>query len=165
MNSPYRIGIGFDVHAFADNRKLIIGGVDIPFEKGLAGHSDADVLLHAICDALLGSISAGDIGRHFPDTDPKYKNADSMDLLKRVYELVQAKGFVLGNADCIVTAQRPKISPYVLQMQKNIADLLQTDIENISIKATTTEKLGFIGREEGISAFASVIIIQTRQNV
>ena len=164
MNSPYRIGIGFDVHAFADNRKLIIGGVDIPFEKGLAGHSDADVLLHAISDALLGSISAGDIGQHFPDTDPKYKNVNSMDLLKSVYELVQAKGFVLGNVDCVITAQRPKIFSYVPQMKKNIADILQTEIENVSIKATTTERLGFVGREEGISAFSSVIIIQTKQN-
>jgi 2-C-methyl-D-erythritol 2,4-cyclodiphosphate synthase len=164
LNSPYRIGIGFDVHAFADNRKLIIGGVNIPFEKGLTGHSDADVLLHAICDAFLGSISAGDIGHHFPDTDPIYKNADSMDLLKRVYELVQAKGFVLGNVDAVITAQRPKLAEYIPLMQLNISKTFQTEIENVSIKATTTERLGFVGREEGISAFASVIIIQTKQN-
>lgn len=160
MNNPYRIGIGFDVHAFADNRKLIIGGVDIPSEKGLAGHSDADVLLHAICDALLGSISAGDIGLHFPDTDPQYKNADSITLLKHVYNLVQNKGYTLGNVDAMITAQRPKLSTYIPVMQRNIADVFQTEIENISIKATTTEKLGFVGREEGLSALASVIIFK-----
>ena len=162
MNSPYRIGIGFDVHAFADNRKLIIGGVDIPFEKGLAGHSDADVLLHAISDALLGSISAGDIGQHFPDTDPKYKNANSLTLLKHVYELVQRKGYSIGNIDAVITAQRPKLASHIPLMQKNISDVLQTEIENISIKATTTEKLGFVGREEGLSAFASVLIIKNK---
>jgi len=162
LNSPYRIGIGFDVHAFADNRKLIIGGVDIPFEKGLAGHSDADVLLHAISDALLGSISAGDIGQHFPDTDPKYKNANSLTLLKHVYELVQRKGYSLGNIDAVITAQRPKLATHIPLMRKNISDILQTEIENISIKATTTEKLGFVGREEGLSAFASVLIIKNK---
>jgi len=162
LNSPYRIGIGFDVHAFADNRKLIIGGVDIPFEKGLAGHSDADVLLHAISDALLGSISAGDIGQHFPDTDPKYKNANSLTLLKHVYELVQHKGYSIGNIDAVITAQRPKLASHIPLMQKNISDILQTEIENISIKATTTEKLGFVGREEGLSAFASVLIIKNK---
>jgi 2-C-methyl-D-erythritol 2,4-cyclodiphosphate synthase len=161
LNPSYRIGIGFDVHAFTDNRKLIIGGVDIPFEKGLAGHSDADVLLHAISDALLGSISAGDIGIHFPDTDQKYKNANSLDLLSQVYDLVRAKGFIIGNIDAVITAQKPKISSYVAQMKKNIADILQTDIENISIKATTTERLGFVGREEGISALATVLILKS----
>lgn len=162
MSSPYRIGIGFDVHAFAADRKLIIGGVEIPYEKGLAGHSDADVLLHAISDALLGSISAGDIGIHFPDTDLRYKNANSMELLDHVYKLVQSKGFSLGNVDAVITAQKPKISSFVPQMRKNIADVLHTDLENISIKATTTEKLGFVGREEGISAIASVIIIKNK---
>jgi len=162
LNCPFKIGIGFDVHAFADNRKLIIGGVDIPFEKGLAGHSDADVLLHAICDALLGSISAGDIGQHFPDTDPTYKDADSLTLLKRVYELVQQKGFSVGNIDSIITAQQPKLAVYIPQMKKNISQALHADIENISIKATTTEKLGFVGREEGLSAFASVLIIKNK---
>ena len=162
MNSPYRIGIGFDVHAFADSRKLIIGGVDIPFEKGLAGHSDADVLLHAISDALLGSISAGDIGQHFPDTDPKYKNANSLTLLKYAYELIQRKGYSLGDIDAVITAQRPKLATHIPLMRKNISDVLQTEIENISIKATTTEKLGFVGREEGLSAFASVLIIKNK---
>lgn len=160
MTTPYRIGIGFDVHAFADNRKLIIGGVEIPFEKGLKGHSDADVLLHAISDALLGSISAGDIGLHFPDTDPKYLNANSLELLKNVYKLVLQEGYTVGNIDSVITAQRPKLSDYILQMKKNIADVLKTSVENISVKATTTEKLGFVGREEGISAFASVLIIK-----
>lgn len=161
MNSSYRIGIGFDVHAFTDSRKLIIGGVDIPFEKGLAGHSDADVLLHAISDALLGSISAGDIGIHFPDTDQKYKNANSLDLVKQVYDLVRAKGFMIGNVDAVITAQRPKISLHIPQMKKNISVVLRTDIENISIKATTTERLGFVGREEGISALATVLILKS----
>lgn len=165
MNSPFKIGIGFDVHAFADNRKLIIGGVDIPFEKGLAGHSDADVLLHAICDAFLGSISAGDIGQHFPDTDPKYKDTNSLALLKHVYELVQRQGFTLGNLDAVITAQKPKLANYIPLMQRNIAEALGTEIGNISIKATTTEKLGFVGREEGLSAFASVLIIKNKSNV
>jgi 2-C-methyl-D-erythritol 2,4-cyclodiphosphate synthase len=162
LSSPFRTGIGFDVHAFTDNRKLIIGGVDIPFEKGLAGHSDADVLIHAICDAFLGSISAGDIGQHFPDTDPKYKDANSLTLLTYVYELVQKKGFTLGNLDAVIAAQRPKLASYIPLMQKNIANILQTDVENISIKATTTEMLGFVGREEGLSAFASVLIIKNK---
>lgn len=165
MNTPYRTGIGFDVHAFAENRKLIIGGIEIPFEKGLEGHSDADVLLHAICDALLGSIAAGDIGLHFPNTDSKYKNASSLELLKAVNELVLRVGYSVGNIDSIITAQRPKISGYILQMRKKIADVLHTDFENISIKATTTEKLGFVGREEGISAFASVLLIKNTTNV
>jgi 2-C-methyl-D-erythritol 2,4-cyclodiphosphate synthase len=160
LKTPYRIGNGFDVHAFAENRKLIVGGVEIPFEKGLAGHSDADVLLHAICDALLGSISAGDIGQHFPDTDPQFKNADSLTLLKQVYSLIILKGYSIGNIDAMITAERPKLSPYIPQMKKNIANVLQTDEENISIKATTTEKLGFVGREEGLTAFASALIIK-----
>jgi 2-C-methyl-D-erythritol 2,4-cyclodiphosphate synthase len=161
LNIPYKVGIGFDVHAFSDNRKLIIGGVEIPFEKGLAGHSDADVLVHAICDALLGSISAGDIGQHFPDTDPKYKNASSLSLLENVYKIVQSKGFIIGNLDAVITAQRPKILSFIPLMKKNIAEILKTDIENISIKATTTEKLGFVGREEGISALATVLIMKS----
>jgi 2-C-methyl-D-erythritol 2,4-cyclodiphosphate synthase len=165
LNTPYRTGIGFDVHAFVENRKLIIGGVEIPFEKGLEGHSDADVLLHAICDALLGSIAAGDIGLHFPDTDSKYKNASSLELLKAVNELVLRVGYSVGNIDSVITAQRPKLSGYILQMRKKIADVLHTDFENISIKATTTEKLGFVGREEGISAFASVLLIKNTPNV
>jgi len=162
LNSQCRVGIGFDVHAFVDNRKLIIGGVEIPFNKGLAGHSDADVLIHAICDALLGSISMGDIGQHFPDTDPKYKDANSLTLLKYVYELVKRKGFSLGNIDAVVTAQQPKLASHIPLMRKNISEAIGTDIENVSIKATTTEKLGFVGREEGLSAFASVLIIKNK---
>lgn len=160
MKAPYRIGIGFDVHAFAENRRLILGGVDIPFEKGLAGHSDADVLVHAICDALLGSISAGDIGMHFPNTDAKYKNANSLDLLKKVYGLIENKGYSLGNVDAMIAAEKPKLSSYIPEMKSNIAAVLKTDVEDVSIKATTTEKLGFAGREEGIFAFATVIIIK-----
>lgn len=154
----FRTGIGFDVHEFSDDRKLIIGGVDIPFEKGLAGHSDADVLLHAICDAILGSVAAGDIGLHFPNTDLKFKNASSLTLLKYVYDFLHRKGYSLVNLDSVITAQRPMLSGYIPQMKKNIAEILHTGVENISIKATTTEKLGFVGREEGITAFATVLI-------
>lgn len=161
MKSPYRIGIGFDVHPFAEDRKLIIGGIDIPFEKGLAGHSDADVLVHAICDAMLGSISAGDIGEHFPNTDPKYKNASSIELLKNVYQIVENMGYNLGNIDAMIAAERPKLAPFIPQMKSRIASVVNTNLENISIKATTTERLGFVGREEGISALAVVLIIKS----
>ena len=162
MNTPYRIGIGFDVHAFADGRKLIIGGVEIPFEKGLVGHSDADVLLHAICDALLGSIGSGDIGTHFPDKDPKYKDVNSLNLLQQVNELVKGKQYSIGNIDAIITAQRPKLVSFIPSMKKNITSILSIDETDISIKATTTEKLGFVGREEGIAAWASVLIIKNK---
>ncbi len=158
----FKTGLGFDVHAFAENRKLIIGGVEIPFEKGLLGHSDADVLLHAICDALLGALALGDIGQHFPDTDEKYKNADSKMLLKNVYLLIKEKGFVLGNLDAVVAMQKPKMSAYIPEMRKIIAELLESEIEKVSVKATTTEKLGFVGREEGVSAFATVLIHQIK---
>lgn len=162
MSQEFRTGIGFDVHAFAENRKLIIGGVDIPFEKGLLGHSDADVLLHAISDALLGALALGDIGQHFPDTDEKYKNADSLVLLQNVYDLVKQKGYVLGNVDAVVAIQRPKLSPYIKKIRENISGILEADIEQISIKATTTEKLGFTGREEGVSALANVLILKQK---
>ena len=157
----YRTGIGFDVHAFADDRKLIIGGVEIPFEKGLEGHSDADVLLHSITDALLGSLALGDLGKHFPDSDQKYKDADSKILLKDSYNLIKEKGYIIGNIDAVVSAQKPKLSPYINEMRKIISQLLDTAIENVSVKATTTEKLGFVGREEGISAFATVIVVKS----
>lgn len=160
MNSDFRTGIGFDVHAFAVGRNLIIGGVEIPFNKGLQGHSDADVLLHAISDALLGALALGDIGKHFPDTDPKFKDADSTILLKEVYNLIEEKGYVLGNIDSIVAMEKPKLAPYISKIQNKIAETLGTEIENISIKATTTEKLGFIGRGEGVSAFATVLLIK-----
>jgi len=156
--SEYRTGIGFDVHAFAENRKLIIGGIVIPFEKGLAGHSDADVLLHAICDALLGSLALGDIGKHFPDTDPKFKNADSTRLLTEVYKLVEVKGYELVNIDSMILLEKPKISSYIERMRERIASILNSDIDKISVKATTTEKLGFTGREEGVAAMATVLI-------
>jgi len=156
--SEYRTGIGFDVHAFAENRKLIIGGIVIPFEKGLAGHSDADVLLHAICDALLGSLALGDIGKHFPDTDPKFKNTDSTRLLTEVYKLVEVKGYELVNIDSMILLEKPKISPYIEKMRERIASILNSDIDKISVKATTTERLGFTGREEGVAAMATVLI-------
>ena len=154
----YRTGIGFDVHAFAEDRKLIIGGVEIDYEKGLAGHSDADVLLHSITDALLGSLALGDLGKHFPDSDQKYKDADSKILLRDAYNLIKEKGFKIGNIDAVVTAQKPKLSPYIDDIRKVISNLLDTEIENVSVKATTTEKLGFVGREEGVAAFSTVLV-------
>jgi 2-C-methyl-D-erythritol 2,4-cyclodiphosphate synthase len=159
LKQAFRTGFGFDVHAFARDRKLIIGGIDIPFEKGLMGHSDADVLLHAICDAMLGALSLGDIGQHFPDTDMKYKNADSSDLLSNVYTLVKEKGYSLGNLDAMIAMQKPKIAPYIPEMRKKISTLLGCAEDQVSIKASTTEKLGFVGREEGVTAFASVLLM------
>jgi 2-C-methyl-D-erythritol 2,4-cyclodiphosphate synthase len=156
----YRIGNGFDVHAFAAGRKLIIGGIEIPFEKGLDGHSDADVLLHAITDALLGSLALGDIGKHFPDSDRKYKNADSTMFLKQSYKLVKGKGYKLGNIDSVIAIQQPKLAKYIPQMQTKISSILEVADDQISIKATTTEKLGFTGREEGIAAFATVLVVK-----
>jgi 2-C-methyl-D-erythritol 2,4-cyclodiphosphate synthase len=159
LKNNYRTGIGFDVHAFAKGRKLIIGGVEIPNDKGLVGHSDADVLLHAICDAILGAMAMGDIGKYFPDTSPDFKDADSSTLLKKVYKLVSEKGYSIGNVDSVVTMQAPKIAPFISQMQNKISDILETETKNVSIKATTTEKLGFVGRQEGVSAFATVLLI------
>ncbi|TDQ34686.1 2-C-methyl-D-erythritol 2,4-cyclodiphosphate synthase [Aureibacillus halotolerans] len=153
-----RIGQGFDVHQFEQGRPLIIGGVDIPHSMGLAGHSDADVLLHAISDALLGAVGEGDIGKHFPDTDPKYKDADSKKLLQHCYGLVKAKGFTLGNLDATIICQKPKMAPYISTMNATIACLLESEVVNINIKATTTEALGFVGREEGIAAQAVVLL-------
>ncbi|RPI74291.1 MAG: 2-C-methyl-D-erythritol 2,4-cyclodiphosphate synthase [Ignavibacteriales bacterium] len=158
MNNKFRTGIGFDVHSFAENRKLILGGVEIPFEKGLAGHSDADVLLHAISDAILGALALGDIGMHFPDTDMKYKDADSSVLLTEIYKLVRQKKYSIGNLDAVIMLQRPKISPYSAAMKKKISSLLGTNADNISIKATTTERLGFTGREEGVAAMVTVLL-------
>lgn len=153
-----RIGQGFDVHAFAKNRPLILGGVCIDYHLGLAGHSDADVLLHAICDALLGALALGDIGQHFPDNDTQYKNANSMHLLKHVMQLVHQNGYQLSNLDATIIAQAPRLAPYRQQMAQNIATCLAVSIEQISIKATTTEKLGFTGRKEGIAAQAVVLL-------
>jgi len=156
-----RIGQGFDIHRLVEGRKLIIGGVEIPYEKGLDGHSDADVLLHAIADACLGALALGDIGAHFPDTDDAYKDADSKQLLKQVWSLVKQKNYELGNVDCIIMAQRPKMAPYIADMRNVIASLLEADVSRVSVKATTAEKLGFVGREEGIAAQA-VVLLQKR---
>jgi len=153
-----RIGIGYDVHKLCENRKLILGGVDIPFELGLLGHSDADVLLHAISDALLGAAALGDIGKHFPDSDPSYKGIDSMILLKRVSDLICEKGYEISNIDATVVCQKPKLAPFIEQMRINISTCLNLDISQVNIKATTTETLGFEGRKEGISSHAVCLI-------
>ena len=155
-----RIGHGYDVHRLKSGRKLILGGVDIPWDLGLDGHSDADVLLHAIMDAMLGAAALGDIGKHFPDTDNAYKGIDSMLLLKRVSEVVIEKGYVLSNLDATVIAQRPKLAGYILQMRENIASCLQVDLDQVNIKATTEERLGFTGREEGIACHAVCLLIK-----
>lgn len=156
----YRTGIGFDVHAFEEGRKLILGGIEILFEKGLAGHSDADVVLHAITDALLGSLALGDIGKHFPDSDNKYKNADSSVFLMEAYKLINNKDYFLNNLDVVVALQQPKLSPYIEKMRENISSILKVEMEQVSIKATTTERLGFVGREEGVAAFATVSVVK-----
>jgi len=153
-----RIGQGFDVHAFAENRKLILGGVEIPYELGLAGHSDADVLIHAICDALLGAAGLGDIGHHFPDNDPKYAGIDSTKLLSEVMCSLADKGLKVGNIDATVIAQRPKLAAYIPAIRERLAGLLEIEIDLCNIKATTTEKLGFTGRGEGIAAQAVVLL-------
>lgn len=153
-----RIGHGYDVHAFAENRKCIIGGTTIPYEKGLLGHSDADVLLHAVSDSLLGAAALGDIGKHFPDTDPQFKGADSLVLLEKVNELLEENGYRVVNIDATVIAQAPKLAPYIDEMRKNIANALKVDVDFISVKATTEEKLGFTGRKEGISAHSVCLI-------
>ena len=153
-----RIGNGYDVHRFAENRDLFLGGVKIPYELGLLGHSDADVLLHAIMDALLGAAALGDIGKLFPDTDERFKGADSLLLLKEVCVVLGAKGYKIVNIDSIVIAQKPKLAPYIEQMRKNIADACKIDISQVSVKATTEEKLGFTGRLEGISTHAVCLI-------
>ena len=159
MKQSFRTGFGFDVHAFAKDRKLIIGGIEIPNDKGLSGHSDADVLLHAICDAMLGALSLGDIGTHFPDTDQKYKDADSGELLRSVNNMISEKGYSLSNLDAMIAMQKPKIAAFIPAMKKKISLILNCNEDQVSIKASTTEKLGFIGREEGASAFASVLLI------
>ena len=153
-----RIGIGYDVHQLVPDRKLWLGGVEIPHTLGLLGHSDADVLIHAICDAILGAAALGDIGKHFPDNDPSYKGIDSKVLLKRCGELIAEKGYHISNIDSIVCAQRPKLATHLPLMRETLAQVLNIPVDDISIKATTTEHLGFEGREEGISAYASVII-------
>lgn len=153
-----RIGHGYDVHKLTEGRELIIGGVNIPHHLGLLGHSDADVLLHAISDALLGSLSLGDIGKHFPDTDEQYKDADSLELLACVYELIKERGYEIGNVDATILAQEPKLAPYIPQMRLNIARALETELDNISVKATTEEGLGFTGEKKGIAAHAVCLV-------
>ncbi|MDY3296465.1 2-C-methyl-D-erythritol 2,4-cyclodiphosphate synthase [Selenomonas sp.] len=149
-----RFGMGYDVHRLVEGRRLILGGVDVPFEKGLLGHSDADVLLHAVSDALLGAAALGDIGRHFPDTDPAYKGADSRKLLAHVRDLLTEHGYAIGNVDATIVAQRPKLMSFIPQMTKNIAETLGVAEDQVNVKATTEEKLGFTGSGEGISAYA-----------
>lgn len=154
-----RIGHGYDVHRLVEGRKLIMGGVDIPWNLGLLGHSDADVLLHAIADAILGAIGEGDIGRHFPDTDAAYKGADSLKLLSHVMRLADTRGYRLGNLDATIIAQQPKMAPHIPTMRNNIATVLNAMIEQVNVKATTEEGLGFSGRGEGISAHAVVLMV------
>jgi 2-C-methyl-D-erythritol 2,4-cyclodiphosphate synthase len=156
----FRIGHGFDVHALVEGRKCIIGGVDIPYERGLAGHSDADVLLHAVCDALLGAAGLGDIGRHFPDTSAEFKNIDSRILLRRVAEQLRQCGWIAGNVDATIIAQAPKMAPHIARMAAHIADDLGVAIDRVNVKATTTEQLGFTGRGEGIAAEAVCLIVR-----
>lgn len=153
-----RIGHGYDVHRLVEGRKLILGGVDIPYEKGLLGHSDADVLAHAIMDALLGAAALGDIGKLFPDNDPAYEGADSMKLLARVAEVLDEKGYAIGNIDATVIAQKPKLAPYIEQMRRRMAEVCGIDMEQLSVKATTEEKLGFTGSGEGIATHAVCLI-------
>ncbi len=153
-----RVGMGYDVHRFKDGGDVILGGVKIPYEQGLEAHSDGDVVLHALCDALLGAAALGDIGKHFPDTDPEFKGVDSRVLLRYVYQIVQEKGYLLVNADITIIAQAPKMAPYILAMCANIAEDLKVAIDCINVKATTTEKLGFEGRKEGIAVQAVVLI-------
>lgn len=157
-----KIGMGYDVHQLVEGRKLIIGGVEIPFEKGLLGHSDADVLIHAIMDSILGALGLGDIGRHFPDTDNKYKDISSILLLKNVYNIMVESNYRIGNIDSIIVAQNPKMAPYIEEMRENIANVLNTSKNNINIKATTTEKLGFEGVEKGISAYSTCLLFPSK---
>lgn len=154
----YRIGNGYDVHKMVEGRKLILGGVEIPYEKGLLGHSDADVLLHAIMDAMLGALALGDIGKHFPDNDEKYKGIDSMLLLENVWMLIKSKGYEIVNLDSIVVMEKPKIKNFIPKMSENIAKILESNIENISVKATTEEKLGFTGNGDGVKSYAVVML-------
>ena len=154
----FRIGHGVDIHRLVPGRRLILGGVEIPWDKGLLGHSDADVVCHALSNALLGAIGEGDIGKHFPDSDPRYTDASSLELLRAVMELVKARGFHVGNADLTILAERPKLAPYRQEMQKRLAEVLEVEPAAVNLKATTAEKLGFIGREEGIMAEAVVLL-------
>lgn len=153
-----RVGLGFDVHRLVEDRRCIICGVDIPYSKGLLGHSDADVALHALADALLGAAALGDIGRHFPDTDPEWEGADSRRILRAVVDMLENRGFIVGNADITIAAQAPKMAPFIEQMRANVAADLRIPIDCVAVKATTTERLGFTGRGEGIAAWATAMI-------
>lgn len=157
-----RVGFGYDVHAFIENRPLILGGVEVPHTHGLLGHSDADVLLHSICDALLGAAAQGDLGRHFPDTDPQYRGVSSLVLLERTREILWQEGFAVVNVDSTLVLQKPRVAAYVAGMREKIAGALRVPTSRISVKATTTEKLGFAGREEGIAAYAVALVTETR---
>jgi 2-C-methyl-D-erythritol 2,4-cyclodiphosphate synthase len=159
----FRIGHGVDIHRLVSGRKLILGGVEVPWERGLFGHSDADVVCHALSNALLGAIGEGDIGRHFPDSDPRYKDASSLELLRVVMELVKTRGFRVGNADLTILAEKPKLAPYREEMQKRLAAVLEVEPTIINIKATTGEKMGFVGREEGMMAEAVVLVESVKQ--
>lgn len=159
MKKPFRIGFGFDVHRLSEGYPLWMGGVRLEHSKGLEGHSDADLLIHAICDALLGAAALRDIGYHFPPSDPQYKGIDSKILLARVMELVRSQGYELGNIDATIAAEQPKLNPHIPDMQRVLAEVIQVEVSDISLKATTTEKLGFTGREEGISAYAVALLI------
>ncbi|MDE6104006.1 MAG: 2-C-methyl-D-erythritol 2,4-cyclodiphosphate synthase [Oscillospiraceae bacterium] len=160
-----RIGHGYDVHRLAENRKLILGGVEISYEKGLLGHSDADVLTHAVMDAFLGALALGDIGKHFPDNDPEYKGADSIKLLEYVYKLINDKGYKLGNLDAVILAQAPKLSPYIDKMRENIAKACRCEISQVSVKATTEEKMGFTGDGSGMAAHCVLLLIENQHSV
>jgi len=154
----YRVGFGFDAHKFAEGGKVILGGVEIPFELGLSGHSDADVLSHAVCDALLGTIGAGDIGSHFPDSDPEYKGISSLVFVKKALSLVRAEGYEVGNIDSVIICERPRIAPHVQEIKDSVSKAMGIDDKSISVKATTTDKMGFTGRGEGIAAYAVVLV-------
>ncbi len=161
MNSPdIRVGNGYDVHRLVEGGKLVLGGVDVPHSAGLRGHSDADALVHALCDALLGALAAGDIGKYFPDTDPQWQGVSSLRLLAEVMRMCREKKFALANADAVIVAQKPQLAPYIAAMKKNIAATLDAKADQINIKATTTERLGFVGREEGIAAYAVVLLVK-----
>lgn len=156
----YRIGQSSDIHQLVEGRKLILGGVDIPHEKGCLGHSDADALLHAVAESILGALALGDLGKHFPDTDPKYKGIDSMQILSEVYTLMKEKGYQINNLDALIMIERPKMAPHIEQMRENIATCLHTSKDNVSVKATRGERMGFVGREEGVLAQAIVLLIK-----
>jgi len=157
----FRIGIGYDVHRFAVMRPLVLGGITIPYDRGLEGHSDADVLLHALADALLGALALGDIGVHFPNTDPKFQNLDSAEIVKHAYGLVQEQGYRIGNVDAVIVAEEPRLSPYIPAMRQKIAEILSASSERVSVKATTPERLGALGKKEGIAAWVVVALLSS----